>query len=184
MATGRIGVADDAVTDDADDAVTDDADDAVTDDADDAVTDGAVTDDADDAAARLSAVIGQLVRVLRREAPSEVGPGSLAALATLARSGPLRLGDLAAREGVAPPTLTRMVAALEDAGHVTRRPDVHDRRAVLVSVTDAGARLVADTISARALVLRARLAALPEPDVRALLAALPALEQLVGDETR
>jgi DNA-binding MarR family transcriptional regulator len=128
-------------------------------------------------------VIGQLIRLLRSQAPSAVGPGSLAALATLARHGPMRLGDLAAREGVAPPTLTRMIAVLEDAGFVQRRTDQADRRAVQVSVTDSGVRVVAEALDARAVVLQARLAALPEPDRTAILAALPALEALV-DEAR
>jgi DNA-binding MarR family transcriptional regulator len=136
---------------------------------------------ATDPAARLALVVGRLVRGLRRSAPTEIGPGSLAALATLTRSGPLRLGDLAAREGVAPPTLTRMVAALEDAGLVVRRPDERDRRAVQVSATAAGAQLIADTGAARAAMLRARVAALDLQQRRLLEAALPVLEALADE---
>lgn len=145
------------------------------------LADVAVEEGLPEAAERLSAVVGRLIRLLRRRVPTEVGPGSLAALATLARSGPLRLGDLAAREGVAPPTLTRMVAVLEDAGYVVRRPDAQDRRAVLVSVTPAGAAVVDDAVAARAVVLLRRLEALPPDDVLALVAALPALEALADD---
>jgi len=138
---------------------------------------------ADDEAAahRLSVVLGQLIRLLRREAPVEVGPGSLAALATLVRHGPMRLGDLAAREGVSPPTLTRMVGALEEAGHVVREQDGADRRAVQVRVTPAGAAVVAEAVAARAAALRARLAALGDADRQALARALPALEVLAED---
>src|SRR5689334_2165656 len=135
----------------------------------------------DDVAAQLSDVLGRLLRLVRRRAPADVGPGSLAALVTLVRSGPMRLGDLAAREGVAPPTLTRMVAVLEEGGLVDRRPDEKDRRAVLVSVTPDGARVVEDTLAARAEVLRSRLAALPAEHVDALVAALPALAALSDD---
>jgi DNA-binding MarR family transcriptional regulator len=147
-----------------------------------AVTDvgAAGADGAEDGAVRLAAAIGQLIRLLRRQAPAEVGPGSLAVLATLCRYGPLRLGELAAREGVAPPTLTRMVGALAEAGYVTRRPDDDDRRAARVSVTPAGARVVAGAQAARAAVLRSRLAALPADDARALRMALPALEALAA----
>ncbi|HEY6797845.1 MAG TPA: MarR family transcriptional regulator [Kineosporiaceae bacterium] len=133
------------------------------------------------AAVRLASIVGNLVRVLRRQAPTEVGPGSLAALATLSRCGPMRLGDLAAREGVAPPTLTRMVAAMEEAGLVTRCPDERDRRAVLVSATAPGARVVTDSARARAAVLRSRLVRLPPERQAALWAALPALEALLDD---
>jgi DNA-binding MarR family transcriptional regulator len=139
-------------------------------------------DGRDDEAAQLSVVVGQLIRLLRSRAPAAVGPGSLAALATLARHGPMRLGDLAVREGVAPPTLTRMIAVLEDAGYVTRRTDEADRRAVRVSVTDAGVRVVADALDARAEVLGERLARLPQSDRDAIRAVLPALEALADPD--
>jgi DNA-binding MarR family transcriptional regulator len=152
---------------------------------DDAGPDDAGPDDAgpDDAAqaVRLATVIGQLVRLLRRRSPAQVGPGSLGALATLARCGPMRLGDLASREGVAPPTLTRMIAVMEEGGLVSRRPDEHDRRAVRVSVTAAGAQVVAGIGAARAAVLRDRLAQLSPQDRQELAAALPALEAVADD---
>ena len=132
-------------------------------------------------AARLSTVVGQLVRVLRRFAPSDIGPGSLAALATVHRLGPMRLGELAAREGVAPPTLTRIVAALEDGGYVAREPDPSDRRAVRVTITDAGTQLVLRVAAGRAGALIGRLEQLPADQQAALVAALPALEALALD---
>jgi len=142
---------------------------------------GVTSESTTDLAGELAAVIGTVIRLLRRRVPTEVGPGSLAALATLHRGGPMRLGDLAAREGVSPPTLTRMIAALEDAGYVRRRPDDHDRRAVVVSITGGGTALVRQAQTARAEVLRARLAALTEAQREALVAALPALEALADD---
>ena len=144
-------------------------------------TDRIATQAPEEVAARLSVVLGQLIRVLRRQTPVTIGPGSLAALATLHRCGPLRLGDLALREGVAPPTLTRMVAVLEEGGHLTRRPDPDDRRAVQVSITAAGSELVESALGARAVVLQARLAALPDDARQALVRALPALEALADD---
>src|SRR6185312_7887275 len=96
----------------------------------------------DDAAARLYVAVGRLVRMLRRTGTADISPGALSALSTLTRSGPSRLGDLAAREAVAAPTMTRIVAALEDGGLVSRRPDPADGRAVVVETTPAGAALV------------------------------------------
>jgi len=139
-----------------------------------------------DPGARLYVAMGRLIRVLRREGvpgldTPQPGPGSFSALVTLVRSGPMRLGDLAAREAVAPPTLSRIVAALEDGGYVVRHPDPDDRRAVQVAATASGQGLVNGVGEARVAALSSRLAALPEPDRAALLAALPALEALAAD---
>ncbi len=139
-------------------------------------------DDLAASAARLYLAMGRLARVLRRIGAGDLGPGTFSALATLARSGPMRLGDLAAREGVAPPTLTRIVAALEDSGLVVRETDPGDRRAVRVAATDEGAALTAGVRSSRSVALRDRMLALSEADRAALLAALPALEALAADE--
>lgn len=142
---------------------------------------GASDDQQGDLPAELSGLLGRLMRLLRREAPAPVGPGSLAALVTLARYGPMRLGDLAAREGVAPPTLTRMIAVLEEAGYVARRQDPGDRRAVQVSLTVDGSRLVAEVMRMRAEVFRRRMAAMPDDARVALEAALPALRTLAEE---
>jgi DNA-binding MarR family transcriptional regulator len=135
----------------------------------------------DDAAARLYVVVGRLVRMLRRTGVADVSPGALSALATLSRSGPSRLGDLAAREGVTAPTMTRIVAVLEDAGLVSRRPDPADRRAVVIETTEPGMALVQGESFARSSALRQRVAALSDADRAALVAALPVLEALARD---
>jgi DNA-binding MarR family transcriptional regulator len=136
----------------------------------------------DDAAARLYVALGRLVRMLRRTGTADVSPGAFSALAALNGAGPTRLGDLAAREGVAAPTMTRIVASLEDAGLMRRETDPQDRRAVLVAVTDAGAALIQGERSARSSELRRRVAGLSGPERAALLAALPVLEMLARDE--
>ena len=128
-------------------------------------------------AARLSLALGR-----RRDAPTGLGPGSVSALATVVRSGPIRLGDLATREGVAPPTLTRIVANLEECGYVLRSPDPADRRASLVTATAAAHDLVAGIGGVRVKTLLTRLAALPDDERDRLLAAVPALEKLADDE--
>jgi DNA-binding MarR family transcriptional regulator len=137
----------------------------------------------DDAAGRLSMALGRLTRALRRASPSGLGPGSLSALATVVRSGPMRLGDLATREGVTPPTLTRIVVGLEEAGLVTRAPDPVDRRATRIQATPDATELITGTGSVRNGFLRERMAALPADDLAALLRAVPVLESLAADET-
>ena len=63
--------------------------------------------------ARLRLAIGRLSRRLRRHQLAGLTLTQVAALSTVDRTGPLRLSELAAAEGVAPSTLTRLVAALE-----------------------------------------------------------------------
>src|SRR5215469_1669706 len=87
---------------------------------------------------RLRVALARLSRRLRRHSLAGLTPTQLAALSTVEQSGPLRLGDLAAAEGIAPSTLTRLVTVLEDAGYVTRRPDPTDARASTIAITEAG----------------------------------------------
>jgi DNA-binding MarR family transcriptional regulator len=136
----------------------------------------------DDAATRLYVAVGRLVRMLRRTGTADVSPGALSALASLASAGPCRLGDLAAREGVAAPTMTRIVAVLEEGGLLARTADPQDGRAVLVAATEAGTALVQGESFARSSALRRRVAALTPADRAALEAAMPVLEALARDE--
>ena len=68
---------------------------------------------------RLRVALARLARRLRKHELAGLTPTQLAALATVERSGPMRLGDLAAAEGIAPSTLTRLVTALEESGYAT-----------------------------------------------------------------
>src|ERR1700748_1200737 len=87
---------------------------------------------------RLAVPLARLSRRLRRHSLAGLTPTQLAALSTVELSGPLRLGDLAAAEGIAPSTLTRMVAVLEDLGYVRRDADPKDARASTLAITAQG----------------------------------------------
>lgn len=132
-------------------------------------------------AARLYLAIGRLSRSLRRSSTMGLGHGSTSALATVVHGGPLRTGDLAAREGVSAPTMTRIVAVLVAEGYVVREPDPDDRRVWLVRATDQGARVINDVRSARSQALLDRLSRLPTAERDAVLAALPALEAITEE---
>ncbi len=136
----------------------------------------------EDAAGRLFVAMSRLNRMLRREAPALLGHSSVAALATVVGFGPLRSGDLASREGVSAPTMTRVVVGLEAAGYVRREPDPADGRASLIRATHEGAELIRGSRSARSRVLRDRLAALSPGQRDALIAALPALDALTAED--
>jgi DNA-binding MarR family transcriptional regulator len=134
-----------------------------------------------EAVARLSLALGRLHRSLRRSNVTKVGPASISALATLVRCGPTRLGDLATREGVTPPTLTRIVTGLEELGYVVRQPDPDDRRATQVQATEAARELVTGIGSARVGELWNRIAALDDDQLETLLKAVPIFEVLAED---
>lgn len=141
-------------------------------------------DEVEDATARLFLTIGRLSRLLRRTGSPGLGPGAVSALATLARCGPMRLGDLAQKEGVAPPTLSRIVAALVEAGYVRREPDPQDGRAWLATPTPEGEEMVSGVRSARMSELRRRMEMLSPEHQAALIGALGALEEIVAEEAR
>jgi DNA-binding MarR family transcriptional regulator len=129
-------------------------------------------------AVRLGAVLGRLVRTLRRAHVSALSSASMSALATVVRDGPTRLGDLAEREGVTPATLSRIVTALEREGYTQRRTDPADRRVAFLSATPTGERAVNELLAARADVLVSRIAALSPQELAALVAGLDVLERL------
>ncbi|WP_026423008.1 MarR family winged helix-turn-helix transcriptional regulator [Actinokineospora inagensis] len=136
---------------------------------------------AGDVPARLYLAIGRLSRALRRSGAPGLGHGSISALSTLVNCGELRLGDLATKEGVAAPTMSRIVAGLVDAGHVAREPDPADRRAWLVRATESGERIVSGVRSSRVHELGRRLDRLSPADRDRLVAAIPVLETLLTD---
>ncbi len=91
-------------------------------------------------ASQLRVSVARLARRLRQEgsADQDATPSQLTALATLYRDGEMTLGELAAAERVKPPSMTRVVARLEERGLVRRDHSSDDARVVNVSVTDEG----------------------------------------------
>jgi DNA-binding MarR family transcriptional regulator len=127
---------------------------------------------------RLKVALARLSRRLRRHELAGLTPTQLAALATVERSGPLRLGDLAAAEGIAPSTLTRLVSALEDSGYVRRCADPSDARASTLAITTRGHDALERIRTESTLLLTESLRLLTPAQRAALAAALPVLEQL------
>jgi DNA-binding MarR family transcriptional regulator len=132
---------------------------------------------------RLRVALARLSRRLRRHSQAGLTPTQLAALSTVERWGPLRLGDLAAAEGIAPSTLTRMVAVLEELGYVRRDADPKDARASTLAITVKGHETLEQLREEGTAVLTESLALLSSEQRAALAAALPALEALTEPET-
>jgi DNA-binding MarR family transcriptional regulator len=133
-----------------------------------------------DVADRLHSAAIHLLRRLRREDDASGLPApQLSALSVIVFGGPVTLGALAAAEQVRPPTITKLVAALEADGLVEREADDTDRRVVRVKATARGTKLLQEGRRRRVAALTTSLAALSAADRAKLTAALPVLESVV-----
>jgi DNA-binding MarR family transcriptional regulator len=110
-----------------------------------------------------------------------MSPSLAAALATVERHGPLTPSELAEIEAVRRPTATRVVAKLGAEGLVDRAGDPNDGRVSLVSITPAGAELLAEMRMRKNAYLASRLRELSPEDVVALERAAEVLERLLED---
>jgi DNA-binding MarR family transcriptional regulator len=125
-------------------------------------------------ASRLRLAVTRLHRRLRQQSAGDLTPSQASALASVDLLGSPTLGELAVRESVQPPTLTRIVTALEARGLVSRFVDPVDRRVARVAVTPAGEAVLEERRSLRDAYLARRLSALG-PDQREALGGLTAL---------
>ena len=130
-------------------------------------------------AGALRDAVGRLSRRMRAErAATDLSLGQLAALRTLERHGPMTASELAAHEKVQPPSMTRILAALEAHDYLSRTPDPTDRRQVVVAASAAGRALLTEERRRKDAWLSQRLRALDADDVAVLAAAVPVLEKL------
>ena len=131
---------------------------------------------------RLRVAMRRITRRIDRQVPGDgLTSTQLSVLAAVAIRGPLGLSELADHEGVNPTMLSRIVGQLEAARLIQRRVDSDDRRAVRVEVTPDGLRLREQLLAERSRLLADRLANLPDGTVKALIAAIPALEALAAE---
>ena len=122
--------------------------------------------------------VTRLARILRRQDLDALPPTLSSALHSISFDGPLTLGDLAALEHVAPPTITRVVDKLKAKGLVECVQDEHDRRVSRVRATPAGQRYLNRSRTRRTAWLSAMLGELPPEDLARLMAAAPVLDGL------
>jgi len=132
-----------------------------------------------DRADRLHSAAIHLLRRLRREDDASGLPApQLSAMSVIVFGGPMTLGALASAEQVRPPTITKLVALLEEQGLVERETDPADRRIVRVKATARGTRLLYEGRRRRVASLAESLGQLPAADRAALANAVPLLEKV------
>jgi DNA-binding MarR family transcriptional regulator len=112
-----------------------------------------------------SASIHVLRRVAREDQASGLSPARLSVLSVLVFGGPRTLGELAAAERVRPPTMTKVVRGLEDAGLVRREADANDGRVARIRATAKGERVLQRARRRRIANLAERLASLSPQEV-------------------
>jgi DNA-binding MarR family transcriptional regulator len=134
-------------------------------------------------ASALRISVTRLARRLRAERRSEglepdLSDTQLAALAALERHSAMTPGELADHEKVQPPSMTRVIAVLEERALVMRAPHASDRRQVVLTVTDYGREVVQQSRRLREAWLAKQLRGLTQQERAALRAAAPVLEKL------
>jgi DNA-binding MarR family transcriptional regulator len=133
---------------------------------------------ADEVATALLPAASLATRLLLRQTRAHVARSEASVLAAL-DAGPERITTLAAREGLAQPTMTLMVKRIEERGWVTRERDPHDGRVVLVSLTDDGRRALEEVRADYRGALRGHMAAMTDEEIADLVTATHALQRLV-----
>jgi DNA-binding MarR family transcriptional regulator len=140
---------------------------------------GSATQTAMASALRLSVM--RLARRMRAQrADTMLTLSQLAALATLDRHGPLSPGELAAHEKISPPSMTRLLAALEGAGLVVRTAHATDRRQVQLAVSAEGVALLKEDRRRRDVWLAQRLEGLDADELQVLQRAVGILDRLAS----
>jgi DNA-binding MarR family transcriptional regulator len=134
---------------------------------------------ADTSTAATAVAVYGLVTALIRRAPRDISLTSLSTLGTLDRTGPRRITDLAAVEGVAQPSMTALVSMLQSEGFVQRQADASDKRVALIALTESGRAYLHARRAAGADNLAQLIGLLPAAETAALAAAVPALTQLL-----
>ena len=136
----------------------------------------------EEVAGRLRIAVNRLQRRLRQESLGGLSPAQASALGSVSRHGSPTLGELAALEQVQPPTMTRIVASLAEAGMVTRVADANDRRSARVRITPAGERALAGMRTRKNAFLLRRLGELSPDEQRHATELVELLEHLLVEQ--
>jgi DNA-binding MarR family transcriptional regulator len=130
--------------------------------------------------AELRVSVLRLSRRLRQQAAGQITASQLSALGAVHHRGEITLGELAAIERIAPPSMTRIASRLEEMGLVARVADASDRRVARLVMTPLGEELLAETRTRRDAFLAERIQVLTEEERAQLASAVPILEKLAA----
>ena len=135
-------------------------------------------------ATQLNSVAIHLLRRLHREdAALGLSGVRLSALSVLVFGGPRTIGKLAEAEGVTPPSMTRLVTAMETEGLVQRAPSSTDARSVIIRATPQGEEVMLRGREQRVVALTGWLSSLDPDELGTLEHAAELLERILGEQT-
>ena len=133
-------------------------------------------------AEQLRAAITRLNRRLRQTRPvGELTQNQISVLGSLELAGALTPRELSDAERVQPPTMTKVLAKLEERDLIRRAPHPTDGRQVLLSATEAGRAVLLEQRRVKAEWLTGRLAGLPAEDREILERAAEILDRIARD---
>jgi DNA-binding MarR family transcriptional regulator len=128
---------------------------------------------------RLLSAAARLNRWVNRHADLELPSAQLRTLALVGDLAPVRVGDLAAADGISQPTMTSALSRLVTSGYVARTADQADARATLVDLTPAGRRALGRARAQRTRILTEALTGLPPARAKDVTTGAEALSRLV-----
>jgi DNA-binding MarR family transcriptional regulator len=141
-----------------------------------------VTELSEDDRAAVNELRGAVMRLSRRlrhqRVDETLSPTEMSVLGTLARCGSATPGELARKEHVQPPSMTRIVAMLESKGLVRREPHPDDRRQVVVTRTEQAAAMLEESRTKRNAWLASLAEGLTPEELAVMRQAAPVLEKL------
>jgi DNA-binding MarR family transcriptional regulator len=130
-------------------------------------------------AATLRPSLLRLTRLIRNQrVDMSVTLTQISAMATLAKRGPMSAGELASCEKVQPPSMTKVLANLEERGLVRREVHPTDKRQAIISVSEEGFALLESETRSRDAWLSKRLTQLTSEERALLRSAVPVLDKL------
>ena len=135
-------------------------------------------------AADLLGVVARINRLASQRVRTRLSYARARLLSAIEEHGPARMSDLAALDHCSPPTMTRQVRLLEDAGLVSRTTDSADARVVLISITAKGHAVLAQVHADRGAATDQRLARLDDADRQTLAEAVRIVRSLLDDAQR
>ena len=128
-------------------------------------------------AAEVRLALIPLVRQLRQQAGPDLTPSIVSALVSVSK-GPITLGELAAREHVSQPMISKIASTLVEQGLAAKVPDPSDKRITRLEVTAAGRRQLERSRTRKNAWLAKQLRRLDPDEIEALRAVIPVIERL------